>query len=487
MDEPPLLRTVLVIGEQIDGPLVAQGQLLSPNAGDGPIVTDAAYVKQEELGADNVSRTAHADGVRRGYTFQAVAIAQPILQEIGREIRPRRRRRNEPESLDDRSSTRLSRSRRALPQRMAFEIGQPVYDPRDPSLPGVVTNSKRTDTGIDKFDVRFQDGDTFYGYTEAQLRPWLEAETAAEQHQQHPAMPVAAAAGEEEEEASAVVAAVVAAAAGEDEAVEDEEVAEEEEEVAEEEAEGGDEAVEEQEVAEEEEEEAAAEEAAAAEEVVVATARAAVWVAKKEAAPVALEQEREAEAEVGADAEAHAHAQAPVQADEEADATKEEVAAGMGAAVHDPIFSELIRHCCVANHSKATRDNNFATLMDKYLTWEALAAASVEDVELCVQGGGMGQVKADRIVRVMSNMREKGIFSLSELPMLGLNEARALLLRITGFKGKHPKTVEDTLNFALDRAKWASSRNSKNVPDEHDKWWGSMRMPACLAEHVQTV
>ena len=122
-------------------------------------------------------------------------------------------------------------------------------------------------------------------------------------------------------------------------------------------------------------------------------------------------------------------------------------------------------------------------LLRQMLEYQAMLTPRCAAIASAVKPGGNHEKKAKNIQHVMSKLRETGVLSLMALPSLAEQDAEKELCRLTGFK-KQSKTVRDVLNFTFDRVAWATSTNSKQVPDRHDKWHGEGPMPACLANHV---
>lgn len=111
----------------------------------------------------------------------------------------------------------------------------------------------------------------------------------------------------------------------------------------------------------------------------------------------------------------------------------------------DPL-SELIATILSQHTSDANSARAFSSLMERFGSFEAVRAASVEEIEAAVRSGGLGWVKAQRIKRVLEEIHSsKGKLDLDFLNLMELAEARQYL---TGLSGVGPKTAACVLLFA---------------------------------------
>ena len=91
----------------------------------------------------------------------------------------------------------------------------------------------------------------------------------------------------------------------------------------------------------------------------------------------------------------------------------------------------------------------FASLKQKFPTWEAARRARVTSIEAAIRSGGLAKQKSVRIKRLLNEIYERrGSLDLGFLRHAPLDEAIAFL---SSFKGVGPKTVACTLLFACDR------------------------------------
>jgi|SRR2546423_917197 len=91
----------------------------------------------------------------------------------------------------------------------------------------------------------------------------------------------------------------------------------------------------------------------------------------------------------------------------------------------------------------------FASLKQKFPTWEAARRARVTSIEAAIRSGGLAKQKSVRIKRLLNEIYERrGSLDLGFLRHAPLDEAIAFL---SSFQGVGPKTVACTLLFACDR------------------------------------
>ena len=105
----------------------------------------------------------------------------------------------------------------------------------------------------------------------------------------------------------------------------------------------------------------------------------------------------------------------------------------------------LSQHTSDINSGRA-----FAQLKERLPTWEEVAAAPVSRVADAIRPGGIADVKARRIKRVLEEVSEReGRLDLERLHSLGDAEAFEYLC---SFHGVGPKTAACVLVFSMDRA-----------------------------------
>ena len=115
---------------------------------------------------------------------------------------------------------------------------------------------------------------------------------------------------------------------------------------------------------------------------------------------------------------------------------------------HDPL-AELVLTVLSQNTADTNSGRAFLQLMRRYPSWDAIAAAPVEEVVAAIQTGGLAQQKAPRIQAILRAVAQRApdwdVGFLEELP---LEEARAWLRALPGVG---PKTAACVLLFSLGR------------------------------------
>lgn len=107
----------------------------------------------------------------------------------------------------------------------------------------------------------------------------------------------------------------------------------------------------------------------------------------------------------------------------------------------------LIETILSQNTNDANRDRAYAGLKARFPTYEALAAAPVEELAETLRPGGLHRQKARRIKDILQRIAaEQGSYTLNYLEPLGTAEALAELLR---FGGVGKKTAGVVLLFSL--------------------------------------
>jgi len=114
----------------------------------------------------------------------------------------------------------------------------------------------------------------------------------------------------------------------------------------------------------------------------------------------------------------------------------------------DPL-SELIMTVLSQNTSDLNSRRAFDRLVARFPTWDAVAGADVEDIAQAIRPGGLAQVKAPRIKKILEQIRaRRGSYDLSFLQDLPAAEAKAWLRELPGVG---PKTAACVLLFSLGR------------------------------------
>ena len=110
--------------------------------------------------------------------------------------------------------------------------------------------------------------------------------------------------------------------------------------------------------------------------------------------------------------------------------------------IHELTFTILSQHTSDINSERA-----FRSLMQRFGTLEAVAAAPVDAIEAAISVGGLAKVKAPRIKEVLTRVLElNGSLDLSFLRELPLAEAKAWLRQLPGIG---PKSAGIILSFSL--------------------------------------
>ncbi|KAL4430892.1 hypothetical protein ABPG75_006148 [Micractinium tetrahymenae] len=113
------------------------------------------------------------------------------------------------------------------------------------------------------------------------------------------------------------------------------------------------------------------------------------------------------------------------------------------------VLDSLVRTLLSQNTTDITSGRAFATLKQRFPTWEAVRAAPAADVADAIRVGGLADMKAARIQAILDTLvAERGACSLEHLRALPTPEVKAELGR---FKGVGKKTASCVLLFALER------------------------------------
>ncbi len=116
---------------------------------------------------------------------------------------------------------------------------------------------------------------------------------------------------------------------------------------------------------------------------------------------------------------------------------------------HGDAVAELVLTILSQNTSDRNSGRAFATLMDRYGSWDAVVDAPTNELVDTIRVGGLALQKAPRIQAVLHRVREAAAgWDLGWLDPLPLDEARAWL---TGLPGVGPKTAACVLLFACGR------------------------------------
>lgn len=114
----------------------------------------------------------------------------------------------------------------------------------------------------------------------------------------------------------------------------------------------------------------------------------------------------------------------------------------------DPM-SSLIATVLSQNTSDVNSHRAFAALVNRFGSWESVAAADVNELAGAIRAGGLADIKARRIQLILHQIRNgQGRLDLGFLNKLSLAEAKAWL---RGLPGVGPKTAGCVLLFSLGR------------------------------------
>jgi len=112
----------------------------------------------------------------------------------------------------------------------------------------------------------------------------------------------------------------------------------------------------------------------------------------------------------------------------------------------DPL-SELIMTILSQNTSDHNSRRAFDSLLSRFGNWEAVAESSVEDIAEAIKLGGLAQVKAPRIKKILEQIQaQRGSLDLWFLKKMPVAEAKAWLQSLPGVG---PKTAACVLLFSL--------------------------------------
>lgn len=110
----------------------------------------------------------------------------------------------------------------------------------------------------------------------------------------------------------------------------------------------------------------------------------------------------------------------------------------------DPLDG-LIRTILSQNTTDLNSHAAFASLKQRFPTWEEALAADPDDIADAIRHGGLAEIKSARIQEILAQIRrERGELSLDFICDLPVEEAEEYLL---SFKGVGPKTAAIVLLF----------------------------------------
>ncbi|OGO04367.1 MAG: hypothetical protein A2Y73_02415 [Chloroflexi bacterium RBG_13_56_8] len=114
----------------------------------------------------------------------------------------------------------------------------------------------------------------------------------------------------------------------------------------------------------------------------------------------------------------------------------------------DPL-SELILTVLSQNTADVNTSRAYDSLRERFPTWQDVLDAPVEEVAEAIHIGGLSQIKAPRIQRILQELADQwGSLNMDFLQALPTDEARKYL---TSFRGVGPKTAACVLLFSLNK------------------------------------
>jgi endonuclease-3 len=116
--------------------------------------------------------------------------------------------------------------------------------------------------------------------------------------------------------------------------------------------------------------------------------------------------------------------------------------------VHGSPIDELVLTVLSQNTNDRNRDVAYGRLRERFVSWEVVRDAPVEEVEEAIRPGGLAVTKAPRIQKILQAISESGSMDLSWIAEAPLEEARGYLCELPGV-GR--KTAACVLLFAYGR------------------------------------
>lgn len=113
------------------------------------------------------------------------------------------------------------------------------------------------------------------------------------------------------------------------------------------------------------------------------------------------------------------------------------------------VLDELVYTILSQNTSAGNCEEAFRKLTERFRTWEAVMAAPVEEISSAIKCGGLANIKAPRIRRILEQIDQRqGSLDLQWIADTPDQEANDFLL---GFDGVGRKTAACVLMFSLGR------------------------------------
>jgi len=125
------------------------------------------------------------------------------------------------------------------------------------------------------------------------------------------------------------------------------------------------------------------------------------------------------------------------------------IPAPSGMSIMDSLVATILSQATTGKNSRAA----FASLKDKFSSWEQVRVARTGDIEDAIRMGGLAAVKAQRIQEICQTVhRERGKVCLEHLATASTETIKQDLSR---FPGCGPKTISCVLLFNLQRPDFA--------------------------------
>ncbi len=110
-------------------------------------------------------------------------------------------------------------------------------------------------------------------------------------------------------------------------------------------------------------------------------------------------------------------------------------------------LDELVVTILSQNTADVNSSRAYESLRERFSAWEQVLAADTDQVAEAIRVGGLANIKAERIQRILQKLQEeRGALSLEFLKDIPVDEAREYLLSLHGVG---PKTAACVLLFSL--------------------------------------
>ncbi|HEY3211093.1 MAG TPA: endonuclease III [Actinomycetota bacterium] len=113
-------------------------------------------------------------------------------------------------------------------------------------------------------------------------------------------------------------------------------------------------------------------------------------------------------------------------------------------------MEELILTVLSQNTSDVNRDRAYAAMRQKFPTWEALADADPTELAAAIRPGGLANIKAPRLLRILEEIRDREGGSL-DLSWMRRATSPQVSEYLNSLPGVGPKTTACVLAFSLGR------------------------------------